>query len=352
MQDLRLTGVEDGALVLVAEDGARYRVPVDEDLKTTVRLAMPEQGTDRRLSPREIQALIRSGRTAAEVAAASGVALDYVERFEGPVLAERDFVTRRAQEVPVRTALDAEPSGATFGSVITGRLETMAARGVAWTSWKEDSGWLVVLTFSLDEVEHDARWQFDPKRGALSPANAEAIRLSQQGEAPSGLIPRLRVVGDGRVADTSRFDSGAFLVEDAEPAQSAAEPVGARAAEEPELSHTADLLEALRRRRGEREPAGYGEGRHGEDRVEPDGAPAPFDAAVRLVDLPLDSQPLNSQPLGAQPIEAQPAEDRSSSDAAGQTPAGRAAKPGRRGRASMPSWDDIVFGTRSDDDFA
>lgn len=334
MQDLRLMGVEDGSLVLVSEDGARYRVTVDDELKSTVRLAMPERAGDRKLTPREIQVLIRGGQSAEQIATASGVSLDYVERFEGPVLAEREFVTTSAQAVVVRTALDADPSGSTFGEIISGRLETMSAQHESWTSWKEEgSGWIVAVTFTVDDVDHDARWQFDPKRSALSPANAEAIRLSQQGEASSTtLIPRLRVVGSDRVTDTSRFDSGAFLIDDVEMPEAVAPVESAPATPEAERNQTSDLLEALRRRRGEREPAVY------ED--EPTSAPTSDHPAggIRLVDVPMDSY------FSDEPYDAPAAPE--------TTPAPVTTKPARRGRATMPSWDDIVFGTKPDDDLA
>ncbi|MDM4763197.1 septation protein SepH [Galbitalea sp. SE-J8] len=334
MQDLQFSGIEDGALVLIADDGSRYRVVVDEELKATVRLAMPDRSAERRLSPREIQVLVRSGHSAAQIAEERGVALDYVQRFEGPVLAEREYVTDAARAVPVRTALDADPEASTFGDIIGSRLETVGAVDESWTSWKEESGWVVVLTFVVGEVEHDARWQFDPKRGALSPANAEAIRLSQQEQSPEGIIPRLRVVGQARPTDTSRFDSGAFLVDDpafaAEQETDAGSPEPADAEADDDRAHTADLLEALRRRRGEREPAVYAEA------DEPASTPAP--AGIRLVDVPMDDYFADDPIPSREPAEPAP-------------PAPTATvRPARKGRASMPSWDDIVFGTRPDDD--
>lgn len=338
MQDLRLIGTEDGALVLVGDDGVRYRVTIDDELKSTVRLAMPERSGERRVSPREIQVMIRGGQSAQQVADATGAPLDYVQRFEGPVVAEREFIVSSAQGVPVRTALDADPDGSTFGEIISSRLETMSAAAEAWTSWKEESGWIVAVTFTVDEVEHDARWQFDPKRSALSPANAEAIRLSQQNDANASLIPRLRVVGQDRPTDTSRFDSGAFLIDDdvmpeaealeervdADPLETDPEPA--------ERNQTADLLEALRRRRGEREPAHYGDDEHA-------GAASDHPSTgIRLVDVPIDGY-FDEEPAPApEPI---------------APPQTAVIKPAaRKGRATMPSWDDIVFGTKPDDDLA
>ena len=46
------------------------------------------------LRPREIQARIRSGQTAEDVAAASGLPIEHIRRFEGPVLTERALVAQ------------------------------------------------------------------------------------------------------------------------------------------------------------------------------------------------------------------------------------------------------------------
>src|SRR5690606_40747445 len=158
--------------------------------------------------------------------------------------------------------------------------------------WKDESGWTVKLEFTAEEVEHDARWAFDPRRSSLSPLNADATQLSRQGALPEGLIPRLRAVDAERVSpykDDSRFDSGAFgprllpqpdeQQDDAHaaPEHSSAAVQEAAARRAPEESHssaeTADLLEALRRRRGQRESAPLFE-----DDAEESGPIALFDA--------------------------------------------------------------------------
>jgi hypothetical protein len=62
---------------------------------------------------------------------------------------------------------------------------------------------------------------------------------------------------------------------------------------------------------------------------------------VKLVDVPLDGVP--DEPVPANFTSAPTAKASGSSGATG--PLGK-----RRGRASMPSWDEIVFGARSDDE--
>jgi len=334
MQDLRVIGVENGALLVAADDGTRFRIPIDEVLQSKLRQSVPDPGTGPKLSPREIQSHIRSGMSARDVASITGAPLDYIERFEGPVMAEREFVVTSALGVPVRTAGDTDPMNQprTFGTAIRERLHELGAINERWASWKEETGWVVKLAFTASQVDHDARWQFDPKKQSLSPLNNEAITLSQQGEAAGALIPRLRAVTEPD-ADASRFDSGAFALSDSQQItpEATAPPLSIRPrAEEREANHgnqTADLLEALRRRRGEREAATF------DDFADSDARAAhPSTGSIRIVDVPLDGASGDSD----QPRQTAP-----------QPRLGQ-----KKGRAAMPSWDEIVFGARPDDDLA
>jgi hypothetical protein len=355
MQELKVIGVENGALLAASDDGARFRIEIDEVLQSRIRQAQPEHHTGPKPSPREVQAHIRSGLSAEDVAQVTGASVDYIRRFEGPVLAEREHVVTSALAVPVHVAADLDPADepASFGGVIRDRLAKLGAHGERWASWKdEERGWIVKLEFTADTIDHDARWGFEPRKQSLHPLNTEAVTLSQQGELKGGLIPRLRAVGPD--ADESRFDSGAFTFEETEQGDfdtaphleplpysrspQTSSPAAARAAikraDEPKqtLGETADLLEALRRRRGEREAAG----------VEPEQAPAPVAPA--------------SHQEPPKPVESPAADDKPGAGArsiwgakAVTAPTGR---PAKKGRASMPSWDEIVFGARSDDDLA
>ena len=110
MQELKVIGVEDGALVVASVEGSRYRVEIDETVHSRLRPVAPATGAARKLAPREIQAHIRAGMSAEDVAAVTGAPLDYVQRFEGPVLAEREYVLESALNVPVQVAVETEPA--------------------------------------------------------------------------------------------------------------------------------------------------------------------------------------------------------------------------------------------------
>ncbi|MCC7128378.1 MAG: DUF3071 domain-containing protein, partial [Microbacteriaceae bacterium] len=283
MQDLRVIGVEDGKLLAISDDGQRFRIEIDDGLRSSIRNAGNEPRPEQKVSPKEIQALIRAGMSAEEVAASTGVRIEDVRRFEGPIVAEREYVVNSAMDVPVHTVLGAElgEQPASFGEAINARLRQLGAANQRWASWKEtQDGWVIKLTFVAGEIEHDARWRFDPKKLALSPLNSDAENLSRQGDLSGTLIPRLRAVdgGDSQF-DQSRFDSGAFTEEQLHESDSSnadsslldtapqlervpygrigTRPAPASTEQLSNSSQTADLLEALRKRRGEREAANF-----------------------------------------------------------------------------------------------
>jgi hypothetical protein len=340
MEQLRVIGSEDDALVLATESGQRFTLAVDDvlrsELKRAHRHAERAEPRGARPSPRDIQARVRAGLSAAEVAEALGVTLEDVARYEGPVLAEREHMVGQALAVPVLVAGDLDDGSPTFGGAVRMKLAEAGATGERWTSWKDETGWILKLEFTAADVDHDARWSFDPRRSTLSPLNADASQLSRQGSLPEGLIPRLRALDVPQPKDDSRFDSGAFgprrlqVETDDESAPAAASSVTdaaiKRAPEQSQTSsETADLLEALRRRRGQR-------------------APLPSEA---------DEVPTTSEPVAL--FDAlEPGYDPAEEEAPTREPEPERAHATqgdarRKGRTAMPSWDEIVFGARTED---
>ncbi|MFV0320437.1 MAG: septation protein SepH [Microbacterium sp.] len=347
MEQLKVIGTEDDTLVLATESGDRFALPLDEVLRAETRRARQHrdpEATANKPSPREIQAHIRAGLSAQDVADLLGARVEDVARFEGPVLAEREHIVGQALAVPVLLAGDLEHEGLpSFGTAIRGKLAEAGAVGERWTSWKEESGWVVKLEFTAGEVDRDARWGFEPKRSTLTPLNSEAVQLSRQGPLPEGLIPRLRAVDTPpTMKDDSRFDSGAFgprrIPEPAadleappmtEPTTAAVHAAAIKRAPDTNATsaETADLLEALRRRRGEREP--QPQASHDDDAHTPI---ALFDALEPGYDDAVEQGADQPDEPTREPATV----------AAGES--GR-----RKGRSAMPSWDEIVFGARSDD---
>lgn len=348
MEQLKVIGTEDETLILATDTGERYTLPIDAVLRAELRRSQRDnegEGRTAKPSPREIQAHIRAGLSAAEVAELLGARVDDVTRFEGPVLAEREHVVGQALAVPVLLAGDLEHEGLpTFGTAIRAKLAEVGATGERWTSWKEPTGWVIKLEFSASDIDRDARWGFDPKRSTLSPMNSEAIQLSRQGSLPEGLIPRLRALDTpSALKDDTRFDSGAFgprrlpepqadleAPEVAAPVATAVQDAAIKRAPESSVTtaETADLLEALRRRRGQREPL--------------PGTESPAEQAHSPIAL-FDALEPGYDESPADEIEADTEVREPARASAGDAGARR------KGRSALPSWDEIVFGARTDD---
>ncbi|MET1018164.1 MAG: DUF3071 domain-containing protein, partial [Leifsonia flava] len=58
MQELKVIGVENGALVVASDDGDRFRIVIDEVMQSRLRRANPEPAGSQKLSPREVQAYV------------------------------------------------------------------------------------------------------------------------------------------------------------------------------------------------------------------------------------------------------------------------------------------------------
>jgi Protein of unknown function (DUF3071) len=189
MQELRFVAVsEDGSYAVLAVPGrsGRYILPIDERLRAvaqgqTSRLAQYEIEVESPLRPKEIQARIRAGETAEEIADAAGIPVERVRWFEGPVLAERAYIADQAQAGSVRRAGDSAGPGPRLGDIVTARL-TASGTDPADGQWdarkRGDGNWQVSLTFPSGGRLHVAEWVFDPRRRHVMPDDDNAARLS------------------------------------------------------------------------------------------------------------------------------------------------------------------------------
>ena len=351
MQELRLVAVsEDGsyAVLVVPGRGGRYSLQIDDRLRAVARgqfsrLAQYEIEVESPLRPKEIQERIRAGESADEIADAAGVPIERVRWFEGPVLAERAYKAQEAQSAMVRRAGDSGP-GPTLGQVVTERLTALgtSSEDAHWDSVKRSDGsWQVQLLFSADGRAKTAEWVYDPRRRHATPVGDEAARLSlpesdlppelpgQYGEATvTPLQPRFgSATGQGprpprRVAEAASARSGPQAARRA-PEPQAGRPGGPSAPPAPEGRP------AQPARGAEAAPAAQAAGQPTARRADGAGPGARQQAAQQ-------SQP----PAAEEPGEAiaNPAAQRA---AAGQ--GGR--RSSRSRRSSVPSWDEIMFGS-------
>ena len=234
MQQLSVIGVEDGVLILETDSGERFSVPVDAlPERRKQPSAIPHR--ERKASPRDIQSLIRGGMTAEQVASSTGEELAYIERFEGPVLAERAHVLDSALSIPVASGdIDPLAQETTFGAAIEERLDDLRASDRSWSSWKDADGgaWTVRLRFTTEGIQHEALWGYEAKKATLTPRGKEAISLSQSSDASSVLVPRLRAI--------DRQSRPAAPVSAEEPAAASAARARRRAGRSPDLAASRD----------------------------------------------------------------------------------------------------------------
>ncbi len=217
MQELRLVAVsEDGsyAILAVPGRGGRFLLPIDDRLRTVARgqfsrLAQYEIEVENPLRPKEIQDRIRAGETADEIADVAGIPIERVRRFEGPVLAEREYRAQEAQRATVRSAGDSGP-GPRLGEIVAERLAQAgaSAEDARWDSKKRSDGsWQVQLMFTAGGRPQLAEWIFDPQRRHVTPdddqaarlclaeADLAALRLAPRGAASATVTPIARRVG-------------------------------------------------------------------------------------------------------------------------------------------------------------
>jgi hypothetical protein len=250
------------------------------------------------LRPKEIQDRIRAGETADEIADAAGIPIERVRRFEGPVLAEREYRAQEAQRATVRSPGDSGP-GPRLGEIVTERFVELGVvpDDARWDSRKRaDGNWQVQVAFTVSGRPQVAEWIFDPRRRHVTPDDDDAARLC----LPEDDLAAVRFASRGPATATVTPIAprlGGATAHHPEPRSSAIPPVSAAASGSPAPpAGQAQPGPAAREPDGERRPAEFG--------------PAAADG---------DPVPARERPV-------------------------RKAAGGRSRRASVPSWDEIMFG--------
>lgn len=322
-QPVTLAGVsEDRArLLLVDERGGTFTLAVTPSLRAALRgdasrLGQLEIPMESVLRPRDIQARIRSGESAEAVAQAAQTSVDKIMAFVGPVLAERQHVAERAQKSNVRRSAGESGSsggGRTLGDAVESHLRSLNIdpEGVEWDSWRrEDGRWTLAAGFALPVRTGTAHFSFDLPGNFVVVDDEDARWLV--GEAVPSPAPArddLRSQRERRLTSVSQDelplgDDAIELVSD-EPFDGD-EPVEAFLDDSPASDDPALREEAREAADSEPDPV-------------PDPAPEPVEAAR----------------------ETEPS-------VADEAPARRTVQK-KKGRASVPSWDEIMFGGPNSD---
>jgi hypothetical protein len=348
VEELTIIEVTRDGFIAVSRDGQRFTIALDGPLRAQLSATAhsPSQST---ASPKEIQTLLRSGLTVDEVAARTGSSPDHIARFEAPIVAELAFVLERALAVPVIS----NGVESTFGAEISVRLSEQGGSIGRWQAYRIDNTWVVGARCLVGSVEEDATWSFDPRKLTLVPSNAVAVRISTSDSADATLFPPLRVMPPQQ---SSRFDSGEFeplpaattqndsphvdAAEDSASTEDARQPTNTTSSividveglvAEP--SAPIDLVDEIERRRGDRRDAIASHPSTGSiPIITPDMLEVADDSPVAPEELP-ETQVSDTAKVPEPEVFVDPTPSRS-----------------RRQRASMPTWDEIVFGIRPDED--
>jgi hypothetical protein len=305
MAHLTLAGLSDDGrrLLLFSARGVEFTLDVDDRLKAAIsgdhaRLGQLEITMTSALRPRDIQARIRAGETPEAVAQAAHTTVEAIMPFAAPVIAERQHVADRAQRASVRRT-GAAAGARTLGDAVGSHLRSAGVNPdtVDWdAARREDGRWTLTAAYSAGTRSGIARFVFD---------------------AP----------GNYAVADN---DDATWLVGDApEAAATAAAPV------------SDDIARARARRAAASEPREDETLPLGDDAISMVSAEQPVEAY--LDDLGATEAPADPDPATDEPAAEESSEEATEPAARDDEPPVR--KPARkRGRASVPSWDEIMFG--------
>lgn len=338
MAHVRLVGpANDGHDLVVSTDGGdQYTLPVTEELKLAVsRADEGEPGTPATLSPKEIQRRIRAGFTAEELAELSGAPLKSIERYEGPILAERAYICELARS----TRVGRETGAPTLGEVVTDRLASrgIPTKALSWDAFRvSPEPWRVVARYVDGSRTIEAVWTYHHAARSIV-ADDERSRWLTETElmdlaAPSrSVAPAARASALEDLPESPRA-GGHLRAVGSEPT---VEPAPAEA-----KPSTEDLLANLQSKRGTREVLDLDTDDEYDEVFEGFG---PLNAREAEFSVASGGEGLSSD--GSVASETG---DTTASPVRAQAPRASGVRTKRNGRAHVPSWDEIVFGAKGD----
>jgi len=191
MKELIFVGrsIDNLALIFMDESGFEFNVPVDDHIKRSVNnnvtAAAMNTNSISGISPKDIQTRIRRGESVQAIASENGVSVERIQRYAGPVLAERSYMASRAEATLIRRP---------HGEVLLGVLATgqLANRGIdtltlVWDSYRrDDSRWTVSVSWNSGSGGGSANWIYDPLAKSVLALDDEARWLFDEA---AGLDP-------------------------------------------------------------------------------------------------------------------------------------------------------------------
>lgn len=154
------------------------------------RLGQLQIEMDGGLRPRDVQAMIRAGASAQEVSERAGWSVEKVHKYEGPILAERSHVADLAREVRLRSRGSGAGASTLSARVTERmRDRGVDPDTSSWDAWRlaETDHWVVSLTFAAGGRQRQAAWSFDPASRVVDAQDDEARWLSEEEPAAGPL---------------------------------------------------------------------------------------------------------------------------------------------------------------------
>ncbi|XSS53727.1 septation protein SepH [Propionibacteriaceae bacterium Y1923] len=335
---------------------------------------------DSALSPREIQARIRGGESLAAVAEAAGVPEDQIEPFAAPVVAEREHVLGQALACPVRRKGESSSARALRHVVAEGlRTAGLDEADLTWDAWRDpERHWVVVATHGTDDSARTAHFRFDLRGrfsiarddwareliGEPSPTAAPVpVRTPNPDDEPTvGLEGRSETIGQDTAAPGPEFPARP-IPQPIEQVQVDEDPgLSLEAAQDDLVGHASqlDVLYDMLSSFDEDSVNVYADlsrpvvdddldydllNQVTDDEQEPDepapAKPAGIPDSVNPAELELeDTNPVET----GQPEKPLTEPEQDPLVDVDEPPAPKPKPRSRKSRASIPSWDEIVFG--------
>lgn len=322
---------------------------------------------DSALRPRDIQARIRAGESIEDVAAAAGVPVQRIEPFAAPVLAERHHVAGLALTSPVRRRGESTSNR----QLRTAATEALVARGVDPDDVIWDAAllgqrrWQVTASFVRQGREHDAIFVYD-QLGRFSVAGNDDARwmigesAASRPRTPSAPVAPAPAASTKKPAD----DELALLRVIQEPAENDGETTDAFT--EGHLTEVNGVYDIVPNEDLEMDALYDMLASFDEDSVKiyaglvspnppDDSGPLPEVLSPRTPSLPeaveiepsfhVDDQPATEPEQSADVDEANDADEVPQQPSLVDDEPDQPRKGRRQKRASVPSWDEIMFGS-------
>ena len=198
-KDLRTVGrsADGDSLELHDLDGNSFSLRITDHLRSLVnqptssqsRAQLHSVGNDEgsEISIKEIQARLRSGESMESISQHGNVSIEKIERYSQPILQERSYIISLAQKCEIKKLKS------TLLEVIT---EKLSPRGVEmksceWNAYRNDDGmWQIILRYPTRDGSGEAQWRFENVKRRIESDDDGARWIMDEEPAPTEAIIR------------------------------------------------------------------------------------------------------------------------------------------------------------------